>query len=103
MGAMGPVNSPHKWPVTRKMFPFDDVIMISIIMTQVFVIRLRAEFILWIQCQLRTRRRACITLSKFHENTPALSEGLREEVCWYADDGYYFGFHQFPEDAANDC
>ena len=21
-----PVNSPHKWPVTRKMFPFDDVI-----------------------------------------------------------------------------
>ena len=24
----GPVNSPHKWPVSRKMFPFDDVIMI---------------------------------------------------------------------------
>ena len=24
----GPVNSPHKWPVTWKMFPFDDVIMI---------------------------------------------------------------------------
>ena len=23
----GPVNSPHQWPVTRKMFPFDDVIM----------------------------------------------------------------------------
>ena len=23
----GPVNSPHKWPVTQKMFPFDDVIM----------------------------------------------------------------------------
>ena len=23
----GPVNSPHKWPVTRKMFPFDDYIM----------------------------------------------------------------------------
>ena len=22
-----PVNSPHKWPATRKMFPFDDVIM----------------------------------------------------------------------------
>ena len=22
-----PVNSPHKWPVTRKMFPFDDGIM----------------------------------------------------------------------------
>ena len=24
---LGPVNSPHKWPVTPKMFPFDDVIM----------------------------------------------------------------------------
>ena len=24
----GPVNSPHRWPVTRKMFPFDDVIML---------------------------------------------------------------------------
>ena len=22
-----PANSPHKWPVTRKVFPFDDVIM----------------------------------------------------------------------------
>ena len=26
-GPVSPVNSPHKWPVTRKMFPFDDVIM----------------------------------------------------------------------------
>ena len=25
----GPVDSPHKWPVTRKMFPFDDLIMLS--------------------------------------------------------------------------
>ena len=29
----GPVNSPHKWPVTWKMFPFDDVIMDSEIWT----------------------------------------------------------------------
>ena len=27
----GPVNSPHKWPVTRKMFPFDDVIMLTLV------------------------------------------------------------------------
>ena len=27
----GPVNSPHKWPVTRKIFPFDDVIMKSLL------------------------------------------------------------------------
>ena len=25
----GPVNSPHKWPVTRKMSPLDDVIMVK--------------------------------------------------------------------------
>ena len=31
----GPVNSPHKGPVTRKMFPFDDVIM--------FCSRMRSE------------------------------------------------------------
>ena len=24
-----PVNSPHKWPLTRKMFPFEDVIMVE--------------------------------------------------------------------------
>ena len=24
-----PVSSPHKWPVMRKMFPFDDVIMVQ--------------------------------------------------------------------------
>ena len=28
----GPVNSPHKRPVTRKMFPFDDVIMICCVL-----------------------------------------------------------------------
>ena len=27
----GPVNSPHKWPVKRKKFPFDDVIMSLVI------------------------------------------------------------------------
>ena len=25
-----PVNAPHEWPVTRKMFPFDDIIMVQI-------------------------------------------------------------------------
>ena len=25
-----PVNSPHKWPVTRKSFPFDDVILYNL-------------------------------------------------------------------------
>ena len=29
-----PVNSPHKWPVTWKMLPFDDVIMIKFLLQQ---------------------------------------------------------------------
>ena len=29
-----PVNSPHKGPVTRKMFPFDDVIIITCVIKQ---------------------------------------------------------------------
>ena len=29
----GPVNSPHKWSVTRKMFPFDHVIMYNFMLT----------------------------------------------------------------------
>ena len=32
----GPVNSPHKWPVTRKMFPFDDVIMVISVVINLF-------------------------------------------------------------------
>ena len=34
-----PVNSPHKGPVTRKMFPFDDVIMNLPIMESKFIWR----------------------------------------------------------------
>ena len=35
----GPVNSPHKWPVTRKMLPFDDIIMGNSMTKQHEVIR----------------------------------------------------------------
>ena len=31
------VNSPHKWPVTRKMFPFEDVIMFLLNIWNIFV------------------------------------------------------------------
>ena len=33
----GPVNSPHKWPVTRKMLPFDDVAIDNTV-THTFVV-----------------------------------------------------------------
>ena len=39
-----PVNSPHKWLVTRKMFPFDDVIMHrSLMMTYELINSLASE------------------------------------------------------------
>ena len=38
-----PVDSPHKGPVTRKMFPFDDVIMDKL--THIFKIRWISEFL----------------------------------------------------------
>ena len=34
-----PVNSPHKWPVTRKMFSFDDVIMCLLIQCSAAITR----------------------------------------------------------------
>ena len=39
----GPVNSPHKWPVTRKMFPFDDVIMTSMFIYAQTISLIRAD------------------------------------------------------------
>ena len=54
----GPVNSPHKWPVTRKMFPFDDIIMISQAMTQPSATKIRLK----------------ITCLKFHSNLPGSNE-----------------------------
>ena len=51
------VNSPHKWPVTRKMFLFDDVIMYShtddfqhrivVCMKSLFAFELRSSFTNW--------------------------------------------------------
>ena len=50
-----PVDSPHKWPVTRKRFPFDDVIMIQIIIWShrgQCVVVFHPDHHLFIHCQL---------------------------------------------------
>ena len=44
-----PVNSPHKWPVTRKMFPFDDVIMLGL---HRMTLRMQIEDILTLRYQI---------------------------------------------------
>ena len=70
----GPVNSPHKWPVTRKMFPFDDVIMI-IKFTRAYLIKFST----------RTRIRGYpVSGSSYCDNfwprlLPGLGGGLRSQ------------------------
>ena len=45
-----PVNSPHKWPVPRKMSPFDDVIM------TIYMIRLNSNIVAWTKWPIFYRR-----------------------------------------------
>ena len=39
-----PVNSPHKWPVMRKMFPFDDVIMVNVCFALLMIVAIQVTF-----------------------------------------------------------
>ena len=45
-----PVNSPHKWPVTRKMFPLDDVIMCNKTSSCILKQRCILDSIIYIPC-----------------------------------------------------
>ena len=51
-----PVNSPHKWPVTRKKFPFDDVIMRWISFTKLLAMGHFGVYLLlfWTTCCLNS-------------------------------------------------
>ena len=51
-----PVNSPHKRPVTRKMFPFDDVIMKKWFATELVISQYRGQLYIYI----------CIHIYAFH-------------------------------------
>ena len=53
----GPVNSPHKGPVTRKMFPFDDVIMIF--KPNEYMWHCRLTLLHWL---IKQKNRRCILL-----------------------------------------
>ena len=70
----GPVNSPHKWPVTRKMFPFDDVIMYIFGYSCLFSITLAYLVILHRTFRISTRdierqfSIICTVLTHNHQN-----------------------------------
>ena len=74
-----PVNSPHKWPVTRKMFPFDDVIMTiySWYTTWVTDIASPDRSTVWAFQMLRMRppsqqQRACLCRHSLTHNLPRM-------------------------------
>ena len=78
-----PVNSPHKWPVTRKMFPLDDVIMSMVICTNR---RWRNAMDKW----LRTQKTADAIIHPCQNHNATLANLLVKGTKWYADFIEYF-------------
>ena len=58
----GPVNSPHKWPVTRKMLPFDDVIVITVRKMSALVSQIRDNFDCLFTCLSRLTSKQILKL-----------------------------------------
>ena len=54
-----PMNSTHKWPVTRKMFPFDDVIMVNLFLIYISVKKT------WLLCRFEFYSYNCFWNSGF--------------------------------------
>ena len=63
-----PVNSPHKWPVTRKKFPFDDVIILTPTKWPPYAIPLNENF--WFSYEMLLR---CVPYG-WIDNKPPLVE-----------------------------
>ena len=57
-----PGNSPRKWPVTRKMFPFDDVIMYTeiIFLSALIVFQLTCHWCLFLYVKLIQSLHSCM-------------------------------------------
>ena len=72
----GPVNSPHKWPVPRKMCPFDDVIV----------------------CFFHALARICVVVAQtvIHSivvPTAILHETFSNAFCWMKSITFWLKFH----------
>ena len=72
----GPVNSLHKWPVMRKMLPFDDVTMKQPTYKLMITITLKRNssfwwiFCLWQHCQLSKWQLPVQPVIKFNQTFP---------------------------------
>ena len=71
-----PVNSPHKWPVTWKMFPFADVIMSTTDMVWVQGISV-LEFLFWNFLTILNRI--------FHDKSFMIDKKLKLPSSWSSD------------------
>ena len=59
-----PVNSPHKWPVTQKVFPFDDVIV---------TLYYEQGCVTWQTCNDTIKHDDCILTPKLHYSDVMIS------------------------------
>ena len=99
----GPVNSPHKWPVTRKMFPFGrrhhvwrcqvltwtDVTLQSIKLSRTHFIELLMEF------KKRLKEMHLTMLSKCRPQNVKLSAYHRGQLSWYLSLSYWSALWQW--------
>ena len=92
----GPVNSPHKWPVTRKIFPFDDVIMIDL---DYNMLQNRRRTIIWTCTGLvcwcifvLLRFRCSLIIRMFYRTIVSANNGFTLKSClWYLSHGHRRG------------
>ena len=75
-----PVNSPHKWPVTRTMFPFDDVIM-----RPEFVFNLGLGVPLWLRKAVANEKICYKCLVFFHGLRPCDASDRKQakSLAWF--------------------
>ena len=71
----GPVNSPHKWPVTRKMFPFDDVIMTNV----TIIMSVTILDVTWLPWHLESPATPLLVQQLLHADN---QENIQAPHCW---------------------
>ena len=75
-----PVNSPHKWPVTRKMFPFQDFIMLWLLMISNTFSQDHLSLTHWGRVT-----HICVSKLTIIGSDNGLSPGRRQAIVWTND------------------
>ena len=78
------VNSTRKWPVTRKMYPFDDIIIVRVLANEgaafstPFAIELIAIVVFMLTSLLHNREDSSNELSDLHTMTKDMRKGFED-------------------------